>query len=266
MHVLPALQRKQLISRFRTTVENRNIIEAGCILNPNLRMLPLQIRPQSVVHLGIPGLYHHQRLPIQIRYLQLFLPGQRMLPGNGAHLPVAAQWKHAALVQPASGVADRHQKIKFFAKPFDLRKDPLMIILKGYEMQPISREIPVYPIPEIHKGFCRIQQRGTHTKGGIIGFHGLLRILNGFLGKIKEEPGVPVDHFSCRCQTNAVGRPLDQLQIQMCLQRVHLLHDGSRGDIELRCRSGKASAIRYTDKNGKLTVIHVFPPVTPPAA
>ena len=90
-----------------------------------------------------------------------------MLSGHGSHLPVSTKRQEIAEIEPRFGIAYPDQKIKFLPELADFCENAVVVVFKGNKVKFIFGEVPVPLIPQIHKRFGRVQQRGAYAESRI---------------------------------------------------------------------------------------------------
>ena len=183
-------------------------------------------------------------------------PRQRVSPGDGDAVAILPQREKIAAVQPLTGVAGTDKEVKFLSQGADLSQNPLVVVLIGDEVELVAGEVPAEAVPQVHKGPAGIEDGGSHTKGRPGRLGGRPRLPQRPVRVGEHLSGVAVNDLSRRGQDGPPPCALQQLQLQVPLQGVELLHHRRGREVELFRRLAEAAAVGHADKGGQLGVEH----------
>ena len=113
MYVCPAFECQQEMLCLDTMVEHLHIIKLLCVFQLDLRM-SFQFLPDTIYRGRIPLFSQYERFSLQISDGQARFCCQGMIGWYGDAVPVHANRKEMAAVEPLFGVAGGNQEIEFF--------------------------------------------------------------------------------------------------------------------------------------------------------
>ena len=173
------------------------------------------------------------------------------------------QWRYSpegrkiAAVQPLTGVAGTDKEVKFLSQGADLSQNPLVVVLIGDEVELVAGEVPAEAVPQVHKGPAGIEMEVPTQKADRAAWAASPAPFPQRPVRVGEHlSGVAVNDLSRRGQDGPPPCALQQLQIQVPLQGVELLHHRRGREVELFRRLAEAAAVGHADKGGQLGVEH----------